>query len=51
MYWNSKYLIINLLEEATMSLDVKTPSQGTPTNEQQTHTVDILKFAENLMRE
>ena len=34
-----------------MSQDVKTPTQGTPTKEQQTHTVDILKFAENLMRE
>lgn len=34
-----------------MSLNVKAPIQGTPTKEQQTSTVDILKFAENLMRE
>lgn len=34
-----------------MNQDVKIPMQGTPTKEQQTTTVDILKFAENLMRE
>lgn len=48
MYWNSKYLN---LEEVRMSQDVKTPTQSTPTKEQPTHIVDILKFAENLMRE
>lgn len=34
-----------------MNIDVTTSSQDTTTDNQQTHVVDIIKFAENLMRE